>query len=204
MNFIKYCILGLFLTPAAHAYLSMAESGELVPLGKYQVGIAPQFLTNRGGGTNVDVYFDAPINESTSARITMGGGAVDFNAFASAKWIPFPDVDNQPAMGVRAGAGIFRDEGENGLLAQIAPLISKKFDTEYGMTVPYMAVALNFVNSKEENYTGSNIIFGTEFHSTEAQNMTFGAELGAELSKSYSYVTLFVSFPFDSSKGFGN
>lgn len=204
MNLLKSLLFALLVTPSAHAFLSMAESGELVPPGKYQVGLAPQFLTNRGGGTNVDVFFDAPINDSTSARINMGGGAVDFNAFASVKWIPFPDVDNQPAIGVRGGAGIFRDEGENGLLMQIAPLISKKFETEYGLTVPYMAVALNLVNSKEENYTGSNIVFGTEFHSSEVNNVTFGAELGAELSKSYSYITLFVAFPFDSSKGFGN
>jgi hypothetical protein len=203
MKTIKILLLSLLLTPSAHAYLSLAESGELVPVGKYQVGVAPQFLTSRGGGTNVDVFLDAALNDSMSGRISLGAGAIDFNTFASVKWVPFPDVDNQPAIGIRGGLGIFRDEGNNGFLGQIAPLVSKKFQSEYGLFVPYFAVGINFVNTDGDNYNSSNAIFGTEFHSEEAPMMSFGAELGADMNKSYSYITLFVSFPFDRSKGFG-
>lgn len=203
MKSLKFALLGLLIAPSAQAYLSLAESGELLPVGKYQVGVAPQFLTSRGGGTNVDVFFDAPINESTTGRISLGAGAVDFNTFASVKWIPFPDVDNQPAIGIRGGVGLFRDEGDNGFLAQVAPLVSKRFASEYGLFVPYFAVAINLVDTKSENFTSSNAIFGTEFHSEEVPMMKFGGELGLDMNKSYSYVTFFVAFPFDSSKGFG-
>lgn len=206
MNFIKH--FALFLLTAlsaapASAYLSFAESAEILPTDRYQVGFEPQLLTNRGNGANFNLFFDANINQDSSARITMGAGTIDFNAFASLKYIPFPDVGNQPAMGVRVGAGIAREEGDNWLTAQVAPLLSKKFNTAYGLTVPYLALPFNFINSKEENYVGSNIVFGSEFHSVESQNLIFGAELGAELNKSYSYISLFVTLPFDSSKGIG-
>ncbi|MNS56561.1 hypothetical protein D3C72_894230 [compost metagenome] len=207
MNFMKSTLVSLLiaLSPmVAKAYLSIAESGEVLPRDKYQIGLEPQFLTNRGGGFNANVFFDAPINDATSARVSLGGGEIDFNAFASVKYIPFPDVDNQPAIGIRGGVGIAREDSENWLVAQAAPLISKKFDTEIGMTVPYIAIPFNFLNTKEENYTGSNIVFGSELHYNEAPNVKFGAEVGAELNKSYSYISIFASFPFDSSKGFGH
>ncbi|UOF02206.1 hypothetical protein [Bdellovibrio reynosensis] len=204
MNFAKYFVLGLFLTSNAHAYLSIAESGELDPQGKYQVGVEPQLLTNKGGGANVNVFIDTAISESSSARVSMGAGAVDFNAFASFKFIPFPDVDNQPSMGFRAGAGIARDEEQNLLQLQFSPLVSKKFDTEYGLAVPYLAVPFTFLNTKEENLVATNLSIGSEFHYVDWDQVTLGAEAGVDLNKSYSYISIFATFPFESQKGFGN
>lgn len=202
MKLVSTILAVLLLSASSHAYLSIAESGELLPSGKYQVGVEPQILTNRGGGTNLNVFLDSALNESTSARVTLGGGAVDFNAFASAKWIPFPDVDNQPAMGLRVGGGIARDEGNNILQLQIAPLVSKKFDTEYGLTTPYLATPFTFINSKEENYIASNLTIGSEFHYHEWKNVILGGEIGLELNKSYTYLSIFATFPFESQKGF--
>ncbi|MGZ3775037.1 MAG: hypothetical protein ACXVCY_14200 [Pseudobdellovibrionaceae bacterium] len=203
MKFVKYFILGFFLSTTAQAYLSIAESGEMVPPGKYQVGVEPQLLLNKGGGANFDVFFDSSINESTSARVQMGAGAIDFNAFASVKWIPFPDVNNQPAMGLRVGAGLARDEQQNILQLQVAPLLSKKYDTEYGLTVPYLAVPFNFLNSKTENVVATNLVVGSEFHYVDWKEVTLGGELGIDLNKSYSYISIFATFPFESQKGFG-
>lgn len=204
MNFAKYFVLGLFLCSSAQAYLSIAESGEMLPQGKYQVGVEPQFLTNKGGGANLNVFLDTAISESMSARIAMGAGAVDFNAFASVKYMPFPDVDNQPAMGIRVGAGLARDEDQNLLQLQVAPLVSKKFDTEYGLAVPYLAVPFTFLNTKEENLVASNLSIGSEFHYVDWNQVTVGAEAGVDLNKSYSYISIFATFPFESQKGFGN
>lgn len=203
MKFAKYFVLCLFLSSNAHAYLSIAESAEVLPVGKYSLGVEPQFLTNKGGGTNLNVFLNGSLNESTSARVTIGAGAIDFNAFASVKWVPFPDVDNQPAMGLRAGAGLARDGDENLLQLQVAPLISKKYETEYGLTVPYVAVPITFLNTKEENFVASNIAFGSEYTHPEVIG-TFGAEVGLDLNKSYSYISIFATFPFDSATGFGN
>ncbi|NUN06022.1 MAG: hypothetical protein HUU57_09685 [Bdellovibrio sp.] len=207
MKFSKYFVLGLFLSSTfsatSHAYLSIAESGELPAPGKYQFGIEPQLLTNHGGGANVNVFVDTALNDATSARFTMGAGSVDFNAFASVKWMPFPDVDQQPAMGFRLGAGLARDEGENLLQVQVAPIVSKKFDTEYGLTVPYLAVPFTFLNTKESNTTASHVAIGSEFHHPDWNQMILGGEVGIELNKAYSYISIFATFPFESSKGFG-
>lgn len=206
MKSAKYFVLGLFISTfgvQAQAYLSMAESGELLPAGQYQVGLEPQVLLNNGGGANLNVMLDTSFSDSTSGRITMGAGSVDFNAFASVKWIPFPDVENQPAMGVRFGGGVARDEDENIVQLQIAPLASKKFNTEHGMTVPYIAVPFTYLNMDSENIWASNLAIGSEWHPTDWAYGNVGAEVGFELSKSYSYISIFATFPFDDQKGFG-
>ncbi|AHI05742.1 hypothetical protein BDW_06180 [Bdellovibrio bacteriovorus W] len=207
MKLLKYFVLSaLFATaaaPKAHAYLTIAESAEVLPMGQYQVGIEPQILLNKGGGSNVSVFLDTAFSESSSGRLTLGGGAVDFNANASFKWVPFPDFANQPAMGLRFSGGLTRDEDENVLQLQVAPLISKKFDTEYGLTVPYVALPFTYLNFKNENVMASHLAMGTEFHYVDWKDVTLGAELGVELNKTYSYISVFATFPFDGEKGFG-
>jgi hypothetical protein len=195
-------MLLLLLTSKSYAYLSLAESAELPPPNKYQVGGETQFLTNRGGGANLNVFFDSRINESSSFRAAIGGGTVDFNAFGSFKWIPIPDFDNQPAMGFRFGAGIARDEDQNLLQLQVAPLASKRYRTDWGMTTPYISVPFTFINSKQENYVASNFVIGSEYGHPDFEYGSFGVELGFELNKSYSYISLYATFPFDSRTGF--
>lgn len=205
MKLAKYFVLCLFLTSTAHAYLSIGESAEVLPSNLMQVGLEPQILLNRESGPNFDIFFDLPVNDSTSARFLIGAGSIDFNAFASVKWIPFPDVANQPAMGVRFGAGWARDADDNQLQLQVAPLLSKKFETEYGTTVPYIAVPFTYLNTKDENFIATNLAVGSEWHHPDLKDtMTLGGEVGVDLNKSYSYISIFATFPFESSKGFGN
>jgi hypothetical protein len=206
MNLAKSFVLGVFsvcCASPAFAYLSIAESGEILPVGKYQVGLEPQVLLNRGGGANLNVFLDTAFSDSTSGRITMGAGSVDFNAFASVKWMPFPDVDNQPAMGIRIGAGVARDEDENIVQIQAAPMASKRFNTEYGMTVPYIAIPFTYLNMDSDNVWASNLAIGSEWHPTDWAYGTIGGEVGFEINKSYSYISVFATFPFDDQKGFG-
>lgn len=185
------------------AYLSLAESGEILPMNEYQVGLEPQFLLNNGSGANINAFFDMPFNESTSGRISMGAGKIDFNAFASVKFIPFPDVDNQPAIGVRVGGGYTRVSDQNWLVGQVAPLVSKKVGTDIGTFVPYAAIPFEFVNKKDENITGSQFVIGSELLHPETPDLRYGAEVGFEMTKSYNYVSVYVSLPFDSAKGIG-
>lgn len=203
MNFVKFLLLGLLCSSQAHAYLSIAESGELIAPDKFQLGVEGQGLLNRGGGGNLNVFVDAGINDELSGRVTLGGGTTDFNAFGSIKYMPFPDFDKQPAMGVRMGLGMARFHEENFLQVQVAPLASKKINTNYGLTVPYIAIPFTYINADHENFLATNIVLGTEFNSPELPGVSFGGEFGLELNRSYTYFSLFATFPFDSKKGFG-
>jgi len=191
----------LLVSSSSLAYLTISESAELPAATNYQLGFEPQFLTNKGGGTNVTAFFDAPFSDSTAGRLWLGAGVIDFNVGATFKYVPFPDVDNQPGIGFRAGGFFARKSEENFLTLQLAPILSKKFESDSGLFIPYTAVAFNFANTKEKNITGSQIVFGTEYKSPEIPKMYFGLEAGLELVDSYSYISGTVTFPFDSSKG---
>lgn len=203
MNFVKYLFLGLICTSTANAYLSIAESGELIAPGKYQVGMQGQGFLNHGGGGNLNVFLDAGLNDELSGRVSLGGGTIDFNSFASIKYVPFPDFQNQPAIGVRAGIGLARHEQENLLQFQFAPLMSKKVNTEFGLTVPYIAVPFTYINTDHDNFFATNIVLGSEFNYFEIPGVSFGGEFGLELNRSYTYFSVYATFPFDSKTGFG-
>ncbi|MBK9322794.1 MAG: hypothetical protein IPM97_07600 [Bdellovibrionaceae bacterium] len=191
----------LLLSSMAEAYLTMSESTEIPKAADYQVGVEPQFLTDNGGGTNITGFFDAPFNEATSSRLWLGAGTVDFNVGATMKYVPFPDIDNQPGIGFRAGGFFARRSTLNILTLQLATLFSKKVETNSGLWIPYAAVALDLTNTKDRNFTGSQVMFGTEFKTSELPSMYFGAEVGLNLSETFSYIAGTVTFPFDSSKG---
>lgn len=191
----------LLISSTSMAYLTISETAELPPATYYQLGFEPQFLTNKGGGTNATAFFDAPFTESSSGRLWLGAGVIDFNVGATFKYVPFPDVDNQPGIGFRAGGFFARKSSENFLTLQLAPIFSKKVNTDNGLFTPYAAVSLNITNTKERNFTGSQIVFGSEYKTPEIPKMYFGLETGIELNDSYSYISGTVTFPFDSSKG---
>jgi len=191
----------LLVSSSSFAYLTISETAELPPATYYQLGFEPQFMTNKGGGTNASVFFDAPFTDSTAGRLWLGAGVIDFNVGATVKYVPFPDVESQPGIGFRAGGFFARKDSENFLTLQFAPIFSKKVDTDNGLFTPYAAVALNMTNTKERNFTGSQVVFGSEFKSPEIPKMYFGLEAGFELADSYSYFSGTVTFPFDSSKG---
>lgn len=186
---------------SAMAYMTISESAEIPALNLYQLGFEPQFLTNEGGGTNLSGFFDAPISESTSTRLWLGTGMIDFTVGASIKYVPFPDVENQPGIGFRAGAFFARKASENMTTLQLAPIFSKKVNTENGLFTPYAAVAVNITSTKDQNFTGSQVMLGTEYKHPDIDKMFFGLEAGLELNDSYSYISGTVTFPFDSSKG---
>jgi hypothetical protein len=191
-------LLGL---PAAHAYLTIGESTEVPKAADYQVGFEPQILTDGGGGSNFTAYFDSPFNDATTGRLWLGAGKIDFNVGATVKYVPFPDVDTQPGIGFRAGGFFARKSDLNILTLQLAPIFSKKWNTDAGLFIPYVAVALDLTNTKDRNYTGSQFVIGTEYKTTEIPNMYFGTEVGFNLQDSYSYISGNITFPFDSSKG---
>lgn len=201
MRVLASLLSTLLISSSAMAYLTISESAEIPPATYYQVGFEPQFLTNEGGGFNATAFFDAPFSDSTSTRLWLGAGEIDFNVGATFKYVPFPDIDKQPGIGFRAGGFFARKSDENILTLQLAPIFSKKVDTENGLFIPYAAIALDITNTKEKNYTGTQIMFGSEYKTPEIPAMFFGLEAGINLNDSYSYVSGTVTFPFDSSKG---
>jgi hypothetical protein len=190
-------ILSAFLPLFASAYLSVQESNEITPPGKFKLGFEPQMKLSRGSGANFSAFFDAPINDEMSARTLIGAGDLDLFAGASFKWVPIPDYENQPAVGGKVTAVFSKEDSDNFISLGFAPIVSKRFDSEVGLFIPYASLPVNFVNGKSTTTTHINVALGTEFISPKADNMTFGGELGVDLHDSFSYLSAYLTIYLD-------
>ncbi len=188
------------LSRYSHAFLTLNETAEILPENYYRLGVAPQLLVSDGGGFNAAFYADAHIEDDLDGRITVGGGETDFWTQASVKWVPFPDVDKQPAMGGRAALIFARDEDHNYTGVQIAPIFSKKADTSYGNMIPYAALPITWFTGKHKTYTAAQFTVGAEWFPVEDKHV--GAEFNLNLDNSLSSVSVYFSFPFEGSTGY--
>lgn len=191
----------LFTKPVLANYLSIGESGEIIPKDNYRLGASLQSLTAGKSGLNVGGYMDMGVNSDSSARLLFAVGSVDFQLGGSYKYIPFPDYENQPAIGVRTAAWVARVSDTSITTFQIAPLISKKVQVPKGELTPYIAVPINMTFTKDTNTTGTQFVVGTEYSHPELENVQFAGEILLNLNKSESGLCLFASIPLDPKKG---
>lgn len=186
------------------SYLSLGESGEILPEGSFQVGAAPQFLTNNDGGFNIGAFLDAAWTDSLSSRFILGAGEVDFYVSGSAKYIPFPDVDKQPAMGLKLSLWYAREGSENINTIHLAPMVSKKYQNDYGLFVPYAAYGISNYSIDGDSKTGDQFFIGSDWKTPDLENVNMTFEGAFSLKDSTSSLSFFISVPFDDKKGFGS
>jgi hypothetical protein len=206
-SFLKQVSLVIFLfaatllfSRASFAYLALNETAELLPEGYFKLGLAPELKLTNGQGFNISAYFDTYLTEDTNARITIGGGEVDFWTSASVKWVPFPDVDKQPAIGLRGALIYARDESVSFYNVQFSPILSKLADTTYGKMIPYVGLPITFISTKDNSSVATQFALGAEWFSKK--DMHVGGEVDLNLNKAFTAVSVFVSFPFDQAVGF--
>lgn len=194
-------VLSIFISgPAWSSFLTLSESAELIPEGHYRLGVAPQLRLSDGNGFNTGFYVDGYLTQSMNWRGLIGGGTTDFFAQGSAKWIPIPDVDKQPAIGGRAMVFYARDADLDHTGIQLAPLVSKQVDTDYGLMTPYMALPISLIGNSKKTVTALQLAVGSELNLEKGRQI--GAEFDLNLNDSVTSLTVFFAFPFDNSVGF--
>ena len=199
---MKLLILLFFPVVTFANYLSIGESGETINPNTYRIGGSLQSSSAGKGGLNVGGFLDSGWREDLTSRFLFGVGAVDFHMGASLKYVPFPDVDNQPALGVRTAFWLTRIDDTSVTVLQVAPMASKKIDIKKGKLTSYVAVPLNFVFLKNKSETGTQFTFGAEYEHPDWHDVFFAAEIALDLNKSESAANIFVSIPFDNKSGF--
>lgn len=188
---LSFIILGL--SPSAFSALSTAETAEILPLDKMQLGAEVQ-LNASDSEFNFAGHFDKALTESSQMRGTLGSGKNGLLAGVSYKWTPYPDYDKQPAIGFRGGINYWRSESINVLNLTVQPIFSKKYDTSEGLVIPYISipVGVSFVKSKTLN--PMQFVMGAEYGA-------FGAEFGLELRDSFNYILIYWNYLFDEPQG---
>lgn len=196
--FAIFALLAAFaVARPAHAYFSTIDNGELVTPGQYQIGIEPQIVFDRYNGFNGIGRFDTGINESSSVRGILGFGKVDFELGAMYKWIPFPDVDNQPAIGGEAGMILARVNNSTEVSVRFHPLISKLFETEVGDVIPYASLPLGVTGRSDKTVIPVQLVGGAELRPLNMPSLSFFGEIGLNINEAFSYISVAAAYRFD-------
>lgn len=195
-----FITLGLF-SFSAHAYYSVMDTGEIMDPGRYKVTPEIQFLTE-GGGANLGANFDMGLNDETGLRGQVGFGDTQFFAAGFFKYMPFPDVDKQPAIGFNAGLVYARDAGDADYTLRVEPLVSKKFTPDFGAITPYASIPFGWQHRSADKYAGDKdnltlqIAIGTQVDLKTLPNWGLMAELGFDINKTFGYVSFGAAYYF--------
>lgn len=195
---IKYlpAVCLLLMCRLSSAYIIMGESGELVEPGKSTLGFFPQFILSDGGAFNFISFVDTGLTEASSFRVQLSTGETDISGGASFKWVPIPDYQNQPAVGIKLGASLGREGDNNFSHFQVAPVLSKKRSTDYGLFIPYGAIQWSNLYISGENLRSLQLLAGTEYLHDDT-NLRFGAELAVEAKEASTYLGVWMTVPFE-------
>ena len=188
---------GLFLSSRSFAYFTTGESGDLVPAGQYHIGIEPQMRISDGAGMNFTGFIDAPYKDDSSVRAAIGFGETDITAGLSYKWVPIPDYDKQPAIGIKTEAVFGRRNSINYNSLRFHPIVSKAYDTEIGPITPYISTPFSLNNSSAGSNTSLQLVLGSEYHHENYKKWFWNAELGMNVTNAFTYVSASMIYLLD-------
>ncbi len=194
-------LTALLLTNPAYAFYSTLDNGNILKAGQYQLLLAPQFILSNDTGVNISGRFDFGFDESSNFRTIVGTGTTNFFAGVMYKWIPIPDFESQPAIGLLGGIIYGVINNNSALGARIHPLISKKFDTDAGELTPYGAIPFGFQTANDETTFPIHLTLGTEYKPVGFKNISFMTEVGFNLHEAFNYITLAAVLQFDENAG---
>jgi len=184
-----------FFVPAAQAFYTVQETGDLLKPNQMQIATELQAITSGDDGINVIGRFDKGLDEEINLRFEVGFGTTDSTVGAYIKWVPIPDYESQPAIGFTFGAHIANYEDETEFAGRVIPFVSKQFDTDWGLVTPYAALPFAFSQYDDESQNPFFLVLGSRYKHPEFQYCDFTAELGFEISDSFTYLSLGAIFP---------
>jgi hypothetical protein len=188
-------------------YYDVLDNGEILPKGTYKLGGNTQLLTNPFTGVNIGATIDAGFEDQYGMRAIAGFGKTDYFLGAMFKWMPIPDVQNQPAVGFNVGLIYGRWFDQSELTIRGEPLVSKKFAMGGGYITPYAALPIGILmrNSNTKS-SGTDVTWqvavGSQVQVERWKNLQFIGEVGLDISNAFSYVSLGAVWYFDEQNGF--
>jgi hypothetical protein len=192
-------LLGLVtLSTAAFGYQSVIDTGEIIPEGTFKMGGEVQFAGGDFSGTNELIRLDAGVNDSSNVRAILGTGSMSFNGALYYKYVPVPDIGNQPALGLTTGFEYGYYNPYNEFSLETKPMISKKLHTvEAGALTPYLAVPVGVTFGTDRTRLFTQLAVGTYWQPETTGQFSFYGELGFNIANAFDYVSFAFAYNFD-------
>ncbi len=194
-------VIGVSISTSAHAYYSLLETGNLLAEGEYKATLETQVLTDGYDGANFVGRFDTWLTEELNSQVLIGTGEIDFQVGGFVKWVPFPDLEKQPAVGIKAGGLFASTSGFNELSLRLSPFASKKFESEIGPLTPFIALPIGIRTVEGETDTPVQLAFGADWKPLALEKFNFLTEAGFDIHDAFTYISIAAQLQFDDTNG---
>jgi len=185
----------LFLiSTTSHAYMSHMTTGDILQKNQVQ---ALGYLEFWRGGANINARASVGLNDSLQGDLEVSAGDIDFMVSAMAKWVPIPDYQKQPALGIRGGI-TYLDTGRYTQTSFSAtPFASKAIESPHGKFSPYFGIPIALNTNSDDTFLTTRAIVGMEWTHPEHRNIHIIGEGGIKIStRSFGSVNIGVSYDF--------
>lgn len=186
----------------SNAKFSTFDTADILRKDEMRLGAETQIVFSRDPGVNVIGHFDVPTSADSELKFLMGTGKTSFQVGSFFKFVPFPDFERQPGIGGMFGVIVTSQDGKAGIHFRLHPLVSKRFETEnIGTFTPYTSIPFGISAEKGTTYYPVNFVLGTTWLPQNMKHLNVVGEMGVELQSSFTYFSLGVSLPFDTTEG---
>lgn len=194
--------LTLLTSLSSQAYYTFQDSGDMLEPNRYALGTELQMVTSNDSGVNLVGKFDGGLTDELNYRAVLGFGEVSFQMQGLLKWVPIPDIDNQPAIGITTGLLYAKYDTDDSSTAnefsiRFIPFLSKKFDSAVGPFTPYVAAPMAIRTYDSDSDVPLSLAIGSKYESVDLKGVEFTAEIGFDIDKAFNYISLGALFPFD-------
>ena len=186
----------LFWSIQGFAYFSHHATGNLITQRDFNLTATIQQITNPDSATNVVGYIDSGFSDSANIRAIIGVGKKDFQLGGMYKWVPVPDYENQPAMGLMYGALYVSDDDSSELNLRLHPFVSKNFETTLGQFNAYAALPMGIRKFDGDSDFPIQFVVGAELEKSNHPNIGFTAEVGMDFHKAFTYFSVGLLYKF--------
>jgi hypothetical protein len=200
-NLVLIGSLFLWSVPSL-AYYTTMDTGRLLKQGEFKLGAEAQFITEGDDGVNLAGRFDGPIDDELGWRAQVGFGTTDVFLAGFVKWVPIPDTENQPAIGVNLGVLYANYESVSELSLRAHPFISKEFHKmDIGQITPYAALPIGIRTVDGDSDVPFQIAIGADFRPDGLEKINFIAEIGFDINDAFPYFAFGATLEFDNENG---
>lgn len=196
MKHLMILLATLTVSLNSYGYLSLMTTGDVTPQNNFRLLGYLEAAFDTYDGVNVNARGIYGLAEDLEVDIEVGVGEFDVMLGAFLKWVPIPDYDNQPAVGVRAGLSYIDTDKTSQTSVVAMPFVSKAINTDHGRITPYGGVPFGInSNSRDTDFT-ARLALGAEYIHPDYQTMRIYGEVDFELSKSFNSINAGAAFDF--------
>jgi len=191
-------VLGLMLAHPAQA--GVFSIPNFLNPGKNALGVEPEVNLSNDTGIAVNLRYQRGLSTLSNLHLVtgVGGGERQFRLGGAYTFDFFPDVDQQPGIGVAVQGMYYRYSGSRGQFEPtVIPYLHKEFhNTNGGSIEPFVAIPMGLEFKTGGSDWIATLVLGAKFKSSNPKIAYIG-ELGANLTNAESYVSAGAVFSID-------